>query len=71
MTEEQYEFENGYLNNNYLTMARICSAEWKKFEKKEVWGKGYTGFQEIAIHNAFRDGFMAGFEGRYFNTGDV
>ena len=57
--------------NGYLTMARICNAEWGKYEKKAVWGKGFIGFAELAIKNAFEAGFMAGFEGRYFKeTGE-
>jgi hypothetical protein len=51
----------------YLTMARIMSKEWKKYQQKEVWGKGYTGFTELALKSAFEAGFMAGFSGRYFN----
>jgi hypothetical protein len=47
-------------------MARLCKAEWEKFEKTNVWGKDFTGFNEIAVRNAFNAGFMAGFEGRYF-----
>lgn len=51
---------------SYLTMARICNAEWDKYEKKAVWGKGFIGFAELAIKQAFDAGFVAGFEGRYF-----
>lgn len=56
--------------DGYLTMARIMKAEWAAFEKKNVWGKGFTGFAEIAIKNAFEAGFMAGFSGRYFEQND-
>lgn len=53
-------------SSDYLTMARIMNEEWDKYQRKEVWGKSHTGFQEIAIKNAFQAGFMAGFEGKYF-----
>ena len=56
--------------DNYLTMARIMSDEWEKFRKNKVWGQGMTGMQEIRMREAFQAGFMAGFEGRYFNTED-
>jgi len=52
----------------YLTMARIMAKEWKDYQKKEVWGKGYTGFTEIALKQAYEAGFMNGFSGKYFNT---
>ena len=60
---EEYFVDEG---SDYLTMARIMNEEWDKFVKTEVWGKGYTGFTEAAIKNAFQAGFMAGFEGKYF-----
>ena len=53
--------------DGYLTMSRIMGKEWRDYQVKNVWGKGYTGFQEIAIKQAFEQGFMAGFAGRYFN----
>lgn len=56
------------MSKDYLTMARIMAREWKEYQRKEVWGKGYTGFTEIAIKNAFETAFMAGFSGRYFNN---
>lgn len=49
-------------------MARIMGKEWREYQTKEVWGKGYTGFTEIAIKQAYEAGFMKGFEGKFFNT---
>lgn len=67
MTTSQSVQETG----DYLTMARIMKDEWRKYKVKEVWSKGYTGHTEIAIQNAFKNGFMAGFEGRFFReTGE-
>jgi hypothetical protein len=54
------------MSDNYLTMARIMGKEWREYQTKEVWGKGYTGHTEIAIKHAFETAFMAGFEGRIF-----
>lgn len=55
---------------SYLTLARIMNREWRLHEKENVWGKGFTGFAEIAIQDAFKAGFMKGFEGRYFEQTD-
>ena len=55
---------------SYLTMARICKAEWDTWKKGNVWGQGYTGFKEIVIENAYKAGFMAGFEARFFKQND-
>ena len=52
----------------YLTMARIMGKEWREYQTKEVWGKGYTGYAEIAIKQAYEAAFMKGFEGKFFNT---
>lgn len=54
--------------DGYLTMARIMRKEWREWQVKYVWGKGYTGHTELAIKDAFEAGFMAGFSGRYFNN---
>ena len=56
--------------DGYLTMARIMSDEWAKYRKDKVWGQGLTGMQEIHMREAFQAGFMEGFSGRYFNTGE-
>lgn len=54
----------------YLTMARIMEQEWKQYQQKEVWGKGYTGHTELALKWAYETGFMKGFEGKYFRESD-
>ena len=54
------------MSDDYLTMARIMSDEWAKFQKKSVWGYNMTGMQEIRMKEAFQAGFMKGFEGKYF-----
>ena len=56
------------MSDNYLTMARIMSDEWVKFQKKMVWGQGMTGMQEIRMKEAFQAGFMKGFEGKFFSS---
>ena len=55
-------------NDKYLTMARIMDTKYHEWKKENVWGKGYTGLVEIALKQAYQEGFMAGFSGRYFNT---
>ena len=50
----------------YLTMARIMRKEYREWQSKYVWGKGYTGHTELALKSAFEAGFMKGFEGKYF-----
>lgn len=57
-------------NDGYLTMARIMGKELAKWQVENVWGKRYSGTVELAVKNAFEAGFMAGFEGRYFNESD-
>jgi hypothetical protein len=52
----------------YLTMARIMGKEWREYQTTNVWGKGYTGFTEIAIKNAFETAFMAGFQAKFFSS---
>jgi hypothetical protein len=47
--------------DDYLMMARVMDREWKEYQRENVWGKGYTGATEIAIHQAFVKAFMAGF----------
>ena len=54
------------MSDNYLTMARIMANELTKWEKENLRGAKYTGFQEIMAKEAFKAGFMAGFQGRYF-----
>ena len=52
----------------YLTMARLCEQEWDKWKKQNMWGKGYTGFTEIAIQKAFTEAFFAGFQAKFFSS---
>lgn len=67
--QEQTEWDEG--TGNYLTMARIMKEEWAVWlSKNSLEYARMTGFEQIHSKNAFRDGFMAGFEGRYFRTGD-
>lgn len=47
--------------SDYLVMHRVMDREWKAYEKENVWGKGFTGFTEIAIHDAYKKAFMSGF----------
>ena len=61
---------NEHETDNYLTMARIMKKEWEAYQRKEVWARKYTGHAEIAIQNAFKAGFMAGFEGIYFRESE-
>ena len=49
------------MSKDYLVMARVMEREWKAYKVENVWGKGYTGFAEIAIQNAFKEAFMKGF----------
>ena len=55
------------MSDNYLTMARIMGKEWREYQTKEVWGKGYTGHAEIAIKHAYETAFMKGFEAKFFS----
>lgn len=70
--QAQIEAEEWFVDEKpcYLTMARIMNKEWRDFQVKKVWGKGYTGFTEAAIEEAFKAGFMEGFSGRYFEQTD-
>jgi len=47
--------------DDYLTMARIMSDAWVKFQKEKVWGQHLTGMQEIRMKEAFQEGFTQGF----------
>jgi hypothetical protein len=49
-------------------MARIMAKELEKFQKKNVWGKGYIGHREIEMKKSFEAGFMAGFEAKFFSS---
>ena len=49
------------MSADYLVMHRVMEREWKNYLKDHVWGKGYTGFTEIAIQEAWKKAFMAGF----------
>lgn len=54
------------MSDNYLTMARIMKRETKKYLQKNL-PSNPTGWQIINTERAFKDGFMAGFEARFFN----
>jgi hypothetical protein len=56
------------MSDDYLTMARIMANELTKWEKENLRGEKHTGFQIIMAKEAYKAGFMAGFQGRYFNT---
>jgi len=47
--------------DDYLVMNRVMEREWAKYLRENVWGKGYSGATEIAIHQSFTKAFMAGF----------
>ena len=49
------------MSDDYLVMARVMAREWDIWKKENVWGKGFTGHAEIALHKAYQDAFMAGF----------
>ena len=49
------------MSKDYLVMARVLDREWKAYEKEHIWGKGYTGFTEVAIKTAFKEAFIKGF----------
>jgi hypothetical protein len=64
MTEEQYELEN-----DYLTMARLCEKELKKFIRERDFNlewRNMTGREQLIAKASFKSGFMKGFEGKYF-----
>lgn len=67
------DYDNMFIDDSkdYLTMARHMNDEWDKYQRKEVWGKNFTGFQEIAVKNAYQEGFMAGFYARFFKQTDI
>ena len=50
----------------YLTMTRIMGEEWQKYKKKSIWGYNLTGMDNIKAKDAFEQGFVAGFSGKYF-----
>jgi hypothetical protein len=47
--------------DDYLTMHRVMGREWAKYQRENVWGKGYTGHMEIALKRTYEQAFMAGF----------
>lgn len=53
--------------DGYLTMARIMARELKKY-KRENLSPMATGWQIIQTERVFKDGFMKGFEARFFNN---
>jgi hypothetical protein len=55
--------------DDYLTMARIMETElekWKKHENNNWRWRAMTGMEQLTAKDAFKDGFMAGFQGKYF-----
>lgn len=56
------------MSDNYLTMARIMNAERTKFIEENTQFRNYTGMEQIIFKTAYNAGFMAGFQGRYFNN---
>lgn len=59
--------DDDYLDTNYLTMARIEDKEWRKWSKENMRPDD-IGHTIIRARSAFKDGFFAGFQGRYFNN---
>jgi hypothetical protein len=49
----------------YLTMTRIMGDEWQKWLRRRAY-KGMTGMEHYVAEEAYKAGFMAGFEGKYF-----
>jgi hypothetical protein len=61
---EVYREEQTYTTNetdNYLTMARIMEKQLKEWTRENIYGKSYTGYNEIMAKKAYIDGFTAGF----------
>jgi hypothetical protein len=55
----------------YLTMTRIMENELKKWqEDKNVGWRTLTGMERVLVEGAFKQGFMAGFSGKYFGGND-
>jgi len=50
----------------YLTMARIMTAEWGKWVEKSKEYRHMTGMEQLTARTAFIDGFMVGFQAKYF-----
>jgi hypothetical protein len=56
-------------DDNYLTMARLCEKELKKWvdrRDQEHEFRNMTGMEQLIAKASFRSGFMKGFEGKYF-----
>jgi hypothetical protein len=53
----------------YLTMTRIMGDEWQKWLRRRSY-KGLTGMEQYIAEEAYKAGFMAGFEARFFREGD-
>jgi hypothetical protein len=49
----------------YLTMTRIMNKEWEKWKKRTPF-QNMTGMEIHISQEAYKAGFMAGFEGKYF-----
>ena len=49
------------MSDDYLVMHRVMGREWAKYQRENVWGKGYTGHTEIALKRTYEQAFMAGF----------
>ena len=54
--------------DGYLTMARIMNKERTKFIEEHTQFRNMTGMEQIWVKEAYNAGFMAGFQGRYFNN---
>ena len=67
------EYENMFIDDgdDYLTMARLCSGEWLKWVGKNPQFHRMTGFEQAHSKTAFRDGFFAGFEAKFFKQTDI
>jgi hypothetical protein len=49
----------------YLTMARIMTAEWEKWQKYNSVFRGMNGLEKHLTEGAYKAGFMAGFAYRF------
>ena len=54
------------MSDNYLTMARIMAIELEQWKKNNKAFRNFTGIEQLHTEAAFQDGFMKGFEGKYF-----
>ena len=55
----------------YLTMTRIMNGEIEKWKQSNLRGwQGMTGIEQLYAESAYKDGFIAGFSGKYFGSND-